>query len=77
MKYLLLLAIIGIAWWAIRSRRQSAQSVEPAEVSPETMCRCAYCGVYFPLGDGSTAADGHVFCSQEHRAMGARVEPDA
>ncbi len=39
-----------------------------AAAAPETMLRCAQCGLYIPSSEAVTAADGRLsYCSDEHR----------
>lgn len=63
-RLLLIIAIVAVIYLLIRSyRKQAPQQDKP---SAEDMVRCAHCGVHLPKGE-SIEADGHFFCSAEHR----------
>ena len=71
MKYLVLLAVLVIAYlvWRHgrleRSQRDSSQSAAPG--SPQEMVSCAQCGLHLPQPDAVRGGDGRFYCSQEHR----------
>ena len=56
---------------ADRTVRQSPPRVPPAPKSPETMVRCAHCGIYLPRSD-ALLSNGETWCSQEHAKLGLR-----
>ena len=63
-RLILIIAIAAVIYLLIRSyRKQAPQQDKP---SAEDMVRCAQCGVHLPKGE-SVQADGHFFCSAEHR----------
>jgi uncharacterized protein len=71
MKYLVLFAVLAIAyfWWrnariAERGRRDAGA---PKVAPPQDMVRCPVCAVHLPRPDAVTGADGLLYCSQEHR----------
>ena len=72
MKYLVLLAVLVIAYLVWRNARQarrdqgSGPSRRPAS-APQAMVSCAVCGVHLPKSDAVAGADGLPYCSQEHR----------
>jgi uncharacterized protein len=77
MKFLLLLAVFGIALWLFKSRRRVPGPKPPprpcrpdAELTP--MLACAHCGVHVPQTDALTDAAGHAYCSAAHRQAGPR-----
>lgn len=74
MKYLVLLAVLVVAFGIWRSRRRSevASSSETRRplALPQDMVACAHCGVHVPQADAVVLA-GHTFCSAEHRDRGA------
>ena len=82
MKYLLVLLVVVIAIQIWRSNRRKAVAAERAAAAahkprlrhPEDMVRCAHCGVHLPASDALATAGDAVFCSAEHRRLGARVE---
>jgi len=78
MKYLLVLAVVGIAvylWrYNRRAERDEAQADADARAAarqrrlPSAMVRCRHCGVHLPE---SEAVRGHLgpYCGQEHRRL--------
>ncbi len=60
----LLIAIAVVVYLLIKSYRKSVPQQD--KIVAEDMVRCAHCGVHFPKGE-SIQADGHFFCSAEHR----------
>ncbi|MCM8612706.1 PP0621 family protein [Accumulibacter sp.] len=66
-KYLLLLALGLLAWWAWRGFRKSAgttaQGGRDREV--ERMVQCAHCGVNQPVSE-SLLANGRYYCCAAH-----------
>jgi uncharacterized protein len=72
MKYLLLVAIVAVIWWALKKRpSQSGKRPAPAARDPERMVVCAHCGVHLPQSECVTE-NGACFCSDAHR-LAARV----
>lgn len=72
MKYLLLLGILLVAYllWRNGRRPQGGGSAQPkaaAKAQPQDMVQCAVCAVHLPRSEAVAAADGRLFCSQEHR----------
>ena len=77
MKYLLVLAIVLIAyvlWRNSRANRALDREEErakrppvPPAGKPQEMVRCAVCAVHLPRADALPGADGLLYCSQEHR----------
>ncbi len=79
MKFLLLIAVIGIALWLFKSRGRSSaapgappapKAKKPAATTP--MLACAHCGVHLPQTDTVADAAGRPFCSEAHRLAGPR-----
>ena len=79
MKFLLLIAVIGIALWLFKSRGRSSGAAgappapkdkKPAATTP--MLACAHCGVHLPQADTVTDAAGRPFCTEAHRLAGPR-----
>lgn len=73
-----------VAWLVIRAFRRrravppnaarvdASSEVSGAEpVPPQTMVRCAHCGVHVPEADALADAD-MSFCSAEHRRLGVK-----
>ncbi|MGE4242959.1 PP0621 family protein [Ramlibacter sp.] len=76
MKYLVLLAVLVVAyvWWrngriATKSSSRAAPGPRPV-ADPQDMIRCPVCSVHLPRGDAVADAGGRLFCSQEHRLRG-------
>lgn len=69
MKYLLLIAFIGVVWWVLKSRAQRPVQRKPAPPEPEMMVVCAHCGVHLPESD-SISGHGKFYCSEAHRHAG-------
>lgn len=71
MKYLVLFAVLAIAYFLWRNARIAARArrdAEPPKVAPpQDMVRCAACALHLPRPDAVSGADGQLYCSQEHR----------
>jgi uncharacterized protein len=74
MKYLVLLAVLLIAymvWRNNRIERRGGPAPGPREPgkegSPQQMISCAACGLHLPQADAVTGSNGLQYCSQEHR----------
>lgn len=79
MKFLLLLAVIGIALWLFKGRSRvrgpgaEAPPRKPAPPRPATqMLACAHCGVHLPQTDAVQDSEGRVYCGEAHRIAGPR-----
>ncbi|MCL2524866.1 MAG: hypothetical protein FWF20_02165 [Betaproteobacteria bacterium] len=65
MKFLLLLALFGIIWWAWR--KPAAPPAAPrAERPAEKMVACAHCGLLVPESE-SLGAGERRYCCEAHR----------
>lgn len=50
------------------SAAPGASSASAPAAGPESMLRCAQCGLYIPSSEAVTATDGRLsYCSDEHR----------
>ena len=73
MKFLLLIAIIAVAYLLWRHARvgRSDAAAPPQgtnkKTGPQDMVCCPVCSVHLPRGDAVAGADGLMYCSQEHR----------
>jgi uncharacterized protein len=72
MKYLLLFALLFVAWLLWRNARvrdDSAGSRRPGAppADPQEMVSCPVCGVHLPRADAVPGARGILYCSPEHR----------
>ena len=70
-KYLLLLALVVIAYLFWRNARLDARKARDEKnkppASPQDMVSCPVCAVHLPRSDAVAGADGVLYCSQEHR----------
>lgn len=75
MKYLVLLAVLVIAYMVWRSKRigigrggAAPGARGPAkETGPQEMIACPVCGLHLPRADAIAGPGGLAYCSQEHR----------
>jgi uncharacterized protein len=71
LKYLVLFAVLFIAYLVWRSKRVEQRpqggAQAPGPGAPQAMVSCAVCGLHLPQPDALRGADGRFFCSQEHR----------
>jgi uncharacterized protein len=70
MKFLLLLAILWVAYMVWRHNRiaergGAARPQPPGQ--PQDMVCCPVCSVHLPRSEAVAGADGRLYCSQEHR----------
>ncbi|HYP82235.1 PP0621 family protein [Variovorax sp.] len=79
MKYLLVIAVVWVAFMIWRSRRRDeiARRQPPAGLprtrtpgEPQAMLRCAHCGLHLPAADAIAGEGGKVYCSTAHRQAG-------
>ena len=72
MKYLLVLAVVAVAFWVWRSNRQAdrdaAQRRAPAPTArtPVVMVACRTCGTHLAQDEALPGKQGQ-YCSAEHR----------
>jgi uncharacterized protein len=59
--------------WVLRPKalRSSGRKAPPAVGAPEAMLQCAECHTYIPASEALTAANGAVFCCDQHRRLHA------
>ena len=70
MKYLLLFALVFVAYLLWRNGRLAARKSRPpphAPGTPQDMVRCPICGVHLPRSDAVPGQRGIFYCSNEHR----------
>ena len=75
MKYLLILAVLVLAYvlWRnarIAKRRDAGKATArptPEAGGPHDMVSCPICSVHLPRSEAVTGGDGLLYCSQEHR----------
>jgi uncharacterized protein len=68
-KFLLFLAVIAVIYFVVRAANRRGKP-PTAGANPESMVRCAHCGVHFPSAEAVTL-EGRDYCSEEHRRLGA------
>jgi uncharacterized protein len=72
MKYLVLIAIVVVAYLFWRNARLQRRSDAPPSAAeplapPQEMVSCPVCGLHLPKGDAVTGSNGLLYCSKEHR----------
>ena len=75
MKYLLLLAVLVVAYVLWRNARlakrrdagKAAAPPAPEAGGPHDMVSCPVCSVHLPRSEAVTGGDGRLYCTQEHR----------
>jgi len=70
MKYLLLFAVLFVAyllWRNARLDRPERRPPPPGAAAPQEMVSCPVCGLHLPQPDAVRGADGRFYCSDEHR----------
>ena len=79
MKFLLFLIAVFVLLWMLRGswrrvRRPPPAPQPPGTEPPQTMLRCAHCGLHLPR-DEALPGRGGVFCDAAHRAAFERAHP--
>ena len=74
MKYLVLLAVLAIAYlvWRNGRIRERRSTHRPPLAAPQEMVSCTACGVHLPRPDAVRGADGRYYCCNEHRPRAGR-----
>ena len=76
MKYLVVFAVLGLAWALWRNKRRppppaAPTARAPAVPAPPAMVSCAHCGLHLPRAEALEHARRH-YCCAEHRSAGPR-----
>ena len=74
MKYLVLLVVLvlGYAWWRGQRRAESPPPRCPTPAAtPQDMVACAHCGVHLPRSEALTHGP-RTYCCAEHQREDAR-----
>jgi uncharacterized protein len=76
MKYLVLFAVLALAYALWRQQRRSPPPQEGARppsapAAPQDMVACAHCGVHLPRNEAITLDTRH-YCCAEHQQRDAR-----
>lgn len=66
-KLLIIIAVIALVYWILKSYGKSLSRSRPAP-GGEDMVRCAQCGVHLPKSESLTV-QGSFFCSDAHRLL--------
>jgi len=77
MKLLILLLAVGALVWLLRGGTRRNVSGPPrgaAGDAPQSMLRCAQCGLHIP-GNEALPGRGGVFCGEAHRALYEKEHP--
>ena len=77
MKFILLIAVVGVVLWLLKSRARGPSAPPSAKgpaaaPRPQAMLACAHCGVHLPQVDVVADAAGRPYCSDAHRLAGPR-----
>ena len=75
MKYLLLFALLAVAYMVWRNARiaertRAAPPPAPPRIAPQDMVCCPVCSVHLPRSDAVAGPDGKLYCSHDHRLRG-------
>lgn len=49
----------------------AASNIAARSLEGEKMVQCEHCGVHFPASEAIRDLDGHIYCTEEHRRLGA------
>jgi len=74
MKFLVWGVILALViLWVMRPKSLRSPGAKPPPTidAPEAMLQCAECHTYFPASEAVSAADGAVFCCDQHRRLHA------
>ena len=69
MKWLLVLALVGLAWALWRNRRgpDATPRSRAQEPSAQDMVRCHVCQLHLPQTEALTDDQGRRYCCEDHR----------
>lgn len=73
MKYLLVLAVVFVAFQIWRARRRVPAPPPRARgtpASPQDMVACAHCGLHLPRSDALLSPGQQPYCCAEHQRQG-------
>ena len=72
MKYLLVIAVVVIAFYIWRKSHPRVERTRRPPTAPsgtpQTMVRCAHCGLHLPAADAVSGERG-VYCGAPHRLL--------
>jgi uncharacterized protein len=75
MKYLVLIAVIVLVLWHLRTNSRASSSASASGAArkgaapggPQEMIECPVCKVHLPRTDALAGPDGRLYCCAEHR----------
>lgn len=72
MKYLLVLAVVVVAYllWRGGRTREVQHGRRGTPALPQDMVRCPVCSVHLPRPDAVPGTSGRLYCCAEHRRTG-------
>ena len=76
MKFVILIAVVLLVLWLMRSKRSSdAREAPPSQAQakvapPQDMVECPVCSLHLPRTDALPGPDGQLYCCTEHRQRG-------
>lgn len=73
MKYLLVFAVLLVAFWIWRNKRRPIEPPKrpPSLGTPTPMVACRHCGTHLPQNEAVEGPAG-FFCNPEHRRLHGR-----
>jgi len=76
MKYLIVVAVVGIVLWWMFGRQRSAVERPPARPGrgrrAVPIVECVHCRVHLPRDEAVIDGAGRLYCSDAHRLAGPR-----
>lgn len=77
MKYLVLLAVLVVAYLLWRNARlakrgEQGGAARPSSAGPQPMVSCNVCGLHLPRPDALAGNDGRFYCGPDHLRLGER-----
>lgn len=75
MKYALLILVVLLVWWLLRSRSRKPRETRPSRNarSAQAMVYCGHCGVHLPQAE-ALFFRGSYYCDETHRVASERRE---
>ncbi|MBO1259949.1 hypothetical protein J3Q28_14765 [Bordetella holmesii] len=61
--------LVILTGWRMLNARNSRRAAPPVAKPPETMVRCAHCGIHIPRSE-AVLQNGQTWCSVEHARLG-------
>ena len=70
-RFVVLVALVLVAVWLLRRALRRLDGGEAGgERAPGELVSCAHCGMHLPRPEARAAADGRLYCSDEHARLG-------